>query len=153
MRKLVLVVVIAGLGFGAWKWHARATARATHGEAKLVQNRLWIDHVPKNDRDTFQVFATLSDEGIGIFQATSAWKGGYEAFQYEANGDELRAVYPQTGDKEKLHATARRCNDGGMDYCLELSGSSRGVQKYYSLEGWELDSLADEQAQVRALEH
>jgi hypothetical protein len=26
------------------------------------------------------------------------------------------------------------------------------VQKYYSLEGWELDSLAGEQAKVRALE-
>jgi len=155
MRKLLVIAVLAGVGFGAWKWHARgaATTKAEPSDAKLVQNRLWIDHMPKNDRDTIQVFVTLSDESLGIFQATSGWKGQFELFTYEASGDQLRVVYGQNGDKDTVRAKARKCSDGGMDFCLELSGNSRGVQKYYSLEGWELDSLADEQAKVRALAH
>ena len=30
-----------------------------------------------------------------------------------------------------------------MDYCLEMSGGSRGVKRYYSRRGWEVRS-ADE---------
>ena len=26
-----------------------------------------------------------------------------------------------------------------MDYCLELTGTNRGVKKYYSRKGWEID--------------
>jgi len=152
MRKLLLIAVTAGVGFGAWRWHAHSVAvKSEPTDAKLVQNRLWIDHMPKNDRDTIQVFVTLSDESLGVFQATSGWKGQFELFTYEASGDELRIVYGQNGDKDKVRAKARACKEGGMDFCLELDGNSRGVKKYYSLEGWELDSLADEQAKVRAL--
>jgi hypothetical protein len=30
-----------------------------------------------------------------------------------------------------------------MDYCLELEGSSHGVKRYYSREGWEIGSMRD----------
>ena len=30
-----------------------------------------------------------------------------------------------------------------MDFCLELEGSSRGVKKYYSREGWEIGTVRD----------
>jgi hypothetical protein len=37
-----------------------------------------------------------------------------------------------------------------MSYCLELTGSRRGVQRYRSRKGWELESSADvEQARGR----
>ena len=30
------------------------------------------------------------------------------------------------------------CRERGMDYCLELTGASRGVKRYRSKEGWEI---------------
>ena len=146
MKKLLVLVVVSAVGVGAWRWHS--TSAVSTSDAKLVQDRIWVDHVPKNDRDVFNVFLALTEQPFGIFQQTSAWKGSHEIFRYEANDGELRLVFPQNGDKETVRAKARTCNEGGMDYCLELSGSSRGVKRYYSRKGWEIDSLAGEQTKI-----
>jgi hypothetical protein len=151
MKKLLLLVVVATVGVVAWRW--QSNAKETPSDARLVTDRLWIDHLPRNDRDVFQAFAALSEEPMGVFQETSVWKGSYEVFRYEGHGDELRIVFPQNGDRETVRAKARTCNEGGMDYCLELSGTKRGAKRYYSRKGWEIGSLADEQAQADALAH
>ena len=87
---------------------------------------------------------------FGIFQATSQWKGQYELFQYEMSGDEMRLVYGQDGSKDKVKARARKCDEKGMDFCLELSGASRGVKKYYSMEDWVIDGRMDTLDHLRA---
>jgi len=138
MKKLVLFVVLgAVVTASVWSW--KRTAEPTDDANRLVADRIWIDHVPRNERDTINVFAAVSEHSIGVFQATSAWRGAFEAFRYEADGGELRLLYPQTGDRERARAKARRCNEGQMDFCLEIEGASRGVKKYYSREGWEID--------------
>ena len=85
-------------------------------------------------------YATLL---LFAFQAASAWKGAYEIFKYESHGDEYRMVFPQNGSRDKVMVKATSCNRGGMDYCLELDGASRGVKQYYSRKGWEIGSLKD----------
>ena len=130
---LVIAVVVAVVSLWSWKHAARP------GENRLVADRIWIDHIPRGERDTFRVFALVSEHSIGVFQATSQWRGAYEAFRYEAGGGELRLVFPQTGDRETVRAKARRCSEQGMDFCLELDGASRGAKRYYSREGWEID--------------
>jgi hypothetical protein len=138
MKKAILVLgLMAAAGFGVWRW--RGWAPEPKHDAKLVLDRIWIDHVPRNDRDVIQVFAALSEEAFGVFNATSQWRGSFEVFRHETRGDEIRAMYPQTGDREKIRAKATRCDEREMDYCLELSGASRGVKKYYSRKGWEID--------------
>ena len=86
-----------------------------------------------------RVFAAISEHSVGVFQATSQWRGAYEAFRYEASGGEMRLVFPQSGDRETVRVKARRCNEQGMDFCLELDGASRGAKRYYSREGWEIN--------------
>jgi hypothetical protein len=148
MKKLMLGVAVLGtIGYGVYHW--RADAPSAHKE--LVENRLWIDHMPRTERDTIQVFLTLNDEGIGTFQSTSAWKGSYELFQYEGHAGELRIIYPQTGDRETVHAKATKCRDAGFDYCLEMSGGTRGVKRYYSMEDWEIGSVREMDAKIKAL--
>jgi hypothetical protein len=138
MMKAILVLgLAAAAGYGVWWWRDSAPAPA-HDE-KLVLDRIWIDHVPRSDRDVIQVFAALSDEAFGVFNATSQWRGSFEIFRHEARGEEIRVMYPQTGEREKIRAKATRCDQREMDYCLELSGASRGVKKYYSRKGWEID--------------
>ena len=136
MKKLALfTVAIAGAVVGVRHFHQPA-----HHAAHLVQDRIWIDHMPRNDRDTVNVFAALTQEPVGVFQAASLWRGQYEAFRYEQHGDQIRLVFPQTGDKEAINVTAYECSDGGFDYCLDVKGASHGVKRYYSREEWVIDS-------------
>lgn len=134
MKKLLVVTMIAVVGFVGWR------IKASHPTHDLAANRLWVDHMPRGERDIFNVFLLLDEESIGVFQKLSAWTGAYEGFRYEASQGELRIVYPQTGDRDKAQVRARTCNENGMDYCLEIDGASRGVKRYYSMKGWEIDS-------------
>ena len=139
MKKLIVVALVSIVGVAVWRTHGAEQPQTK----KLLQDRVWIDHMPRNERDVVNVFAMLTEEPVGVFQAASAWRGNFEAFRYEAKGDEVRALFPQNGDKERWTATATKCDANGMDFCLELSGSSRGVKKYYSRKGWEIDGDRD----------
>jgi len=97
MKKPLLILALLGtVSYGAYRMLGSSSEQpaVNHGEP-LVLDRIWIDHIPKNDRDTIQVFAAISEEPFGLFQAASAWKGAYELFRYEAKGHVLRIVYPQ----------------------------------------------------------
>ena len=140
MKKLLALAVISTVAYGGWRWHQHAPAEPTD-KPRLAFDRIWIDHLPKNERDTIQVFAALHDDAMGVFQSTSRWKGAFEMFQFEANDGEMRIVYPQNGDRDRVRLKATECDQNGMDFCLEISGASRGVKKYYSREGWEIGNL------------
>jgi hypothetical protein len=133
-RLIVLgVMVVGALAFAMWMSDDGGAS-----EPGLVLDRLWIDQLPKAPKDTFNVFAAVSKEKIGVFQSGSQWKGSYEFFSHDAGDGALRILYLQTGDKEKVKTRAWRCKERGMDYCLELKGSSRGVKRYRSQVGWEI---------------
>jgi hypothetical protein len=139
MKKPLLLALVALVAVASlWSWR-RADAPPAAEANRLLADRIWIDHVPKGERDTVQVFFLISEHAIGVFQATSQWRGGYEGFRYEASGADLRILYPQTGAREAVRAKARRCSEQKMDFCLEIEGASRGVKRYYSREGWEID--------------
>ena len=148
MKKLVLFAVIAAAGVAAWRWQRAPETN----EGNLVTDRLWLDHIPRTQRETVNGLVMISQESIGVFNAASRWKGQYELFGYEHKGNELRLVFPQTGDRDSVRVRATRCNQGGFDYCLELDGSSRGVKRYYSQKGWEIGRLDDEKALLDKLE-
>jgi hypothetical protein len=147
-KALLLMAVIAAIGSSAWLWRGRAATT----DAKILEDRVWIDHLPRTDKDLVNVFIVLTQESIGGFQATSVWRGNHELFRYELHGHELRATYPQTGEQDKIHVRARRCDEHGMDYCLDITGASRGVKHYYSREGWEIGSMKDERAILKSIE-
>ncbi|MGE0549077.1 MAG: hypothetical protein AB7O24_18925 [Kofleriaceae bacterium] len=140
MKKAILAVGLAATAsYGAWRWWSSEPATA---DANLTLNRVWIDHIPRNDRDMIQIFVAITEEPIGVFQQTSQWKMSAELFTYEAHGNEIRAVFPQNGDREKISAKATRCNENGMDFCLELSNATRGVKRYFSRKGWEIEGAS-----------
>jgi len=147
MKKLLVMAALGAAGYGVYHW--QASAPSTHKD--LVENRIWIDHMPRGERDTIQAFVTIGDESVGAFQSASVWRGAYELFRYEGHGGELRVVYPQTGERETLRARATSCGKDGWDYCLELDGGSRGVKRYYSMRDWEIGSMRDVDARLRAL--
>ena len=148
MKKLLILAVISTCAFASWRvLRGGDGARTAHdGGGGLVLDRIWVDHMPKHDRDQVSVFAALTEQPFGVFQTASAWRGHFELFRYEAYDDELRLLYPQDGHREHVKTKARKCGgdsgdsgEDGFDYCLELDGASRGVHRYYSRKGWEID--------------
>lgn len=146
MKKPLLTLALLGtLSYGAYRMFGSdskpaATQPVAEATEQLTLDRIWIDHIPRNERDTIQVFAAITEEPFGVFQAASQWKGAYELFRYEGHGNELRVIYPQSNDRETIKHNARPCKEASFDYCLELSGG-RGVKKYYSRKGWEIENV------------
>jgi hypothetical protein len=98
-----------------------------------------VDHLPESETDSFQIFAAVTEQPVGIFQATSMWKGSWELFRHESHGDgKMDLVYPQSKERERLSYRAAKCSQKGFDFCLEVAGASRGVARYFSQKGWEL---------------
>ena len=141
MKKRLTIVGLALVGAVALlRWVGGGAAEPS--DPGLVLDRVWVDQLPSRPKDVMNVFAAITQQPFGIFQTTTQWKGSYEIFQYAAAGNELRIVYPQTGEKEKVKVRAWNCKQGAMDYCLELTGASRGVKRYGSQRGWEIGGLS-----------
>jgi hypothetical protein len=140
MKKLIAVVVLVVAVYGVYRWQQAPTDGP---KRNLVYNRMWIDHMPTSERDPFHLFGAFKPYSQGGFAVETRWHGEVERFRFEAEGDELRAVFPWKGDRETIRVRAYRCEENDMDFCLEMTGSKRGTQKYYSRTGWERGSVED----------
>jgi len=142
MKKAILALaVVSTASYATYK--LTRSAPAPEATKVTALDRIWIDHLPKTESDTIHVFAAISAEPMGVFQATSVWKGNFELFVYEAHGDTIRAVFPQDKSREELKVSATECNEvRDMDYCLVIKGASRGPKKYYSRKGWEIEAAS-----------
>jgi hypothetical protein len=139
MKKLAaFALVTAGV---VSVWQLRGDDAPVDGKNPVL-DRVWIDKLPTSERETINIFLALEDDEIGIFDARSMWKGSFELFQVKgANRGDLRVYYPQTGETETLRGKAKRCSERDFDYCLELTGGSRGVTRYYSMEDWVIEDV------------
>jgi hypothetical protein len=134
MRKFLLLALLLA-----------ACRPASDGDDRLFYDRLWIDHIPQNERDTANVLIALdelADKPVGAFLSASSWRGSFENFIYQrGERGRLRVLYPQDRKSDKIVVHARECREKGFDYCLEVRGASFGVKRYYSLREWEMRSL------------
>lgn len=144
MKKLLLAAGVAATVYGGWQWQTQDDERPKVG----VYNRLWIDHFPETEREVFHVFFATTPEGIGQFAQETIWHGEHERFRFSASPGEIRAVFPWTNDHETIKVEAKKCDAEGFDYCLEMSGASRGVKKYYSRKEWGQRGLDEIRAQL-----
>ena len=140
-KALLALAVISTASYATYK--LTRTAPEVKADKISALDRIWIDHLPKTESDMINIFAAITEEPMGVFQATSMWKGNFELFTYESHGDTIRAVYPQDRSKEELKVTATSCSEvRDMDFCLEIKGASRGPKKYYSRKGWEIEAAS-----------
>jgi hypothetical protein len=95
------------------------------------------------------VFVAVDDHAIGEFFTGTRWQGKFDAFRYESQGNEVRAVFPQTGAREKMTVVAAACEVRNFDYCLDITGSEHGVKRYYSRKEWVIDRGADTDVDAR----
>ena len=142
MKKLAMVLMLAAAVYGGWRWQ-REEAPADKRRAGLAFNRMWIDHLPSGEKDPFNILFLAKPESIGGFAEETVWTGRIERFRFEADGETIRAVFPATGEREQITVKARACDEADMDLCLEISGTKRGVSKYYSRSGWERRHISE----------
>lgn len=136
-KALVLLLLLLLLAWLLWRWWNSGASDDRGGQ--LAFDRVWLDHQPKSIDDKWVAFFALGEHPLGGFQGGTFWRGGWDRFRYRAaGGGKLEATFPASGDRERIAYRAWRCHDGGFDYCLELSGTSRGPRRYFSRRGWEI---------------
>jgi hypothetical protein len=142
MKKLALGMMLLVGGGLAW--------RAMHSDApdpKLIFDRFWVDHMPKSGDEKFQPFFINSEIPFGRFVVRSQWLGQFEEFHYHVIPREpgaLDLLFGSTHEIQRVRYAARPCHENGFDFCLELSGTSRGVKRYYSRKDWGQAHSAEE---------
>ena len=96
MKKLLWIMLLVVVAYLAWRWWRGPSEAATADRGQtLVFNRVWVDHLPTSQTDTFDIFAAVTEQPIGVFDHRSQWKGEWELFRYEPRGDgQLELVYP-----------------------------------------------------------
>jgi hypothetical protein len=140
MKKLAAVALVAVGVVSAWQ--LRGGDDAPPDSSNPVLDRIWVDKLPTTERETFNIFVVLEDDEFGVFDSRSMWKGHFEFFKVkDVKQGHVRIHYPQTGETETLHGKVRRCSERDFDYCLELTGGSRGVTRYFSKEEWVIDGV------------
>jgi len=136
MKKLLVVAGAAGLMVGGWKLTHRHHVDDDNAE---VTNRVWIDHMPKHDRDLTRMFIALTEdqvgEDLGFVQFGSRWHLQLDAFRYERKGDDLAVEFPQNSWKATWHTKVSRCSVGDFTLCLEIT-APRGTFQYFSRDEW-----------------
>lgn len=142
MKKLLVLAVLATTAFVGWR---RSDDDAEPARSGLVFNRFWVDHLPQGEKDTVRVFALWVPESFGVFAEQNHWRVELERFRYEASGDQVRAIFPLSGDREEITVTASRCHEADFDFCLDVQGSKHGTTRYYSRLGWERKDRSVEQ--------
>ncbi|MFT3694930.1 MAG: hypothetical protein QM831_17400 [Kofleriaceae bacterium] len=149
MKKLIAVGLVAAVAAGGWKLTHRS---ATDDGGTKVTDRLWIDHMPKNDRDLHDAFLVLTKNprgkkmNIGVIQRSSAWTGQFNVFKHEVSGNQLKLTFPQNGHSVTVKTEVKRCKEGQFDLCLDITNQRGNTMHFYSNSKWTIGSEADARA-------
>lgn len=102
--------------------------------AKLLIDRNWIDRMPENHTDKLHVYRFVPTMGGGVYQDRTLFKGTFELFKFEATGDRVRIVLPETRTKV-LTAYQIEAVDGPKPFDLKLTIAEdpRGGGVYYGI--------------------
>jgi hypothetical protein len=134
MMKKIAVVGLLVLGC-AVAWRARDASNP-----KLIFDRFWLDRLPRGPNDQFQGLFVHGERPFGHFSVQTPWKGQWEGFHYHIvprTDGQLDLLFPSSERQERVIFRARACQENGFDYCLEVTGSSRGARRYFSKRGFE----------------
>ena len=150
MKKLILLVVFGVMALVvARRWHTSVH----HDSTSLVTDRIWIERMPQGETDTIHALVMIDEHAHGMFFQGSVWRSLTEGFVYELAGSELRATFPQTASKETFKVDAHACTVDGFEVCLELAGGTHGIQRYYSMKAWVIESQAGADARLATIMH
>jgi hypothetical protein len=137
MKRLTVALLMVAAGAMGWR------ALRERAEPKLLFDRFWIDHNPRDYKEQFLGLHVSGEYPVGNYSTRTTWTGRWEGFHYHVVPREEGAMdlmFPATNEHMRVKYRAWRCHENDFDYCLEISGSSRGTKRYYSKKAWETRS-------------
>src|SRR5438552_1342105 len=117
-----LVVVVVG----ACQSSATSDEAAPDQQWALVQNRFYIERMPKNERDVVKDVAFIKDEdhgNVGIRVSGSRFRLFLDVLTWKRDGNRLESTILQTNDKVRGTFRAWKCKGEApapFELCLEL---------------------------------
>ena len=142
MKNLLLAAGAAGLMMGGWKLAHRHHVDDSKVE---VTDRLWIDHMPRHDRDLLHVLIAVThqehDDNVGFLRFGSRWHAEFNGFRFDKKGNDLAVEFPQNSWRATWHTKVSRCSVGDFTLCLEIT-APRGTFHYFSRDDWEIGNAA-----------
>lgn len=128
--RTVLVLSIAALAACSAKSSSVSDADARH----LLIDRNWIDHMPKTDRERLHVYRFVPTMGGGVFQDRTLYKGTFELFKFDVDGDHLTFDLPETHERVRSQFHIEKV-DGPAPFDLKLTvwSDPRGPSVYYGM--------------------
>ena len=128
-----------------WLWPSQAnnSIDTSGGDFDTLANRIWIDHIPTNERDKINVFILFDDPTFGGFSKSSAYEGDWANFEWSLDQGLVFHML-QADKKHRVHpkiASGAAC--APFDHCLTLKGAPRGPKKYGSMEDWVVNAQAE----------
>jgi hypothetical protein len=151
-NKLIAFALVGACTFGVWK-----LGDALLGEAqgtKHAVNRIWIDHMPRDDRDMITHFVLL-DHPQGKFGAigrSSQWRHMVDVFRWKLDGGKLDLFFPQDRVRGEIEIETWECAGEApapFELCMKMTNKQGRSWTFYSREDWEIkprsiaESLAD----------
>ncbi|MDP2343113.1 MAG: hypothetical protein Q8O67_19305 [Deltaproteobacteria bacterium] len=118
---------------------------------KIVENRVWIERMPKNERDMIRQLVLLNEEDgkkPGAVMRCSKFRWLVDAVKWSHKGSRLHLNFLQV--REEREATVRSWSCKGdapkpFELCLELSDGDK-KRRYYSMKEWVVDDVDDARA-------
>ena len=121
MRKLLLLAVIGC-----------TSHKATHND--LLIDRNWIDRMPQTERDKLHVYRFVPSMGGGVFQDRTLYKGEFELFGFNVDGDHLVFDLPETHERVTSQVTIEQvAGPEPFDLKLTIWSDPRGPHIYYGM--------------------
>jgi len=101
---------------------------------RLLIDRNWLDRMPETERDHLFVYRFVPSMGGGVFQDRTLYKGTFELFSFNVDGDRLRFVLHETKQDVTSRFTIEPV-DGPAPFDLKLTipDDPRGPHVYF---GW-----------------
>lgn len=145
-RKLAALITVGALAFGTYKLGSAVLGDDSLSAQRLA-NQVWIERLPKDDRDMINHLVLVEDgrERFGAFGKSSQWRHFVEIFRWAREEHRLTLLLPQERKRLDLGVRVWDCEDEApapFQLCLELSNNKRKIL-YYSRHDWTLDSLGE----------
>ncbi|MEL6345709.1 MAG: hypothetical protein AAFV53_21550 [Myxococcota bacterium] len=145
-RVSLAAAAVGALFFGAELLDEPDAQRPGPG-LKLLTNQVWIDHLPRSERDMINqlIFIDKHGQRPGFFVRASVWRQFIERGRWTVGqGQEgLQVHFPQNDRRLKMKWRAYECKGKApepFELCLDLTIMGRTL-KMYSTKEWRVEDI------------
>lgn len=135
MRTITVLALCAATAVACSRGDSK-TSKAVSADqaADLLINRNWLDVWPQSKDERLHVYRFTPAMGGGVYQDRTLFRGTFELFTFEVDGDRIRIHLPDEDLRVESRFRIERVNGPEpFDIKLTLDPTPRGPAVYYGL--------------------